>query len=61
MDVKQAAGRLIRNSTDRGFLGLADGRLQTKFYGRTFLNALPTSNIRTLPREEITRIMEDEA
>ena len=61
MDVKQAAGRLIRNSTDRGFLVLADGRLQTKFYGRTFLNALPTSNIRTLPLEEITRVMEDEA
>ena len=29
MDLKQAAGRLIRNSTDRGFLVLADGRRRT--------------------------------
>lgn len=61
MDLKQAAGRLIRNSTDRGFLVLADGRLQTKYYGKTFLNALPTGNIRVVPAKEIARIMEEEA
>lgn len=60
MDLKQAAGRLIRNSTDRGFLILADGRLQTKSYGKTFLKALPTSNIRTLPIEELLRVMREE-
>jgi ATP-dependent DNA helicase DinG len=42
IDLKQAAGRLIRSSTDRGALVLADARLLTKWYGRTFLGALPS-------------------
>jgi ATP-dependent DNA helicase DinG len=42
IDLKQAAGRLIRSSTDRGSLVLADARLLTKWYGRTFLDALPS-------------------
>ena len=57
MDLKQAAGRLIRNSTDEGFLVLADGRLQSKPYGRVFLNAMPSSNVRVEPVDEIARIM----
>ena len=60
MDLKQAAGRLIRNSTDRGFLILADGRLQTKGYGKTFLKALPTNNITTLPVDELLEVMRKE-
>ena len=60
MDLKQAAGRLIRNSTDHGFLILADGRLQTKNYGKTFLKALPTNNIRTLPTDELLEVMRKE-
>ena len=39
--VKQAAGRLIRTSTDRGVLVMADARLLTKGYGKVFLGALP--------------------
>lgn len=42
IDMKQAAGRLIRSSTDRGCLILADNRLLTKRYGNAFLKALPT-------------------
>jgi ATP-dependent DNA helicase DinG len=42
IDLKQAAGRLIRSSTDSGSLILADSRLLTKWYGRTFLDALPS-------------------
>ena len=60
MELKQAAGRLIRTSTDRGFLVLADGRLQTKGYGKTFLAALPTGNIRVLPEEELAQTMRAE-
>jgi ATP-dependent DNA helicase DinG len=48
ISLKQAAGRLIRSSTDSGFLVLADARLVTKFYGREFLAALPSQNIRYL-------------
>ena len=42
LEVKQAAGRLIRSSSDKGVLVLADSRLVTKGYGRQFLNSLPT-------------------
>ncbi|MDO4436520.1 MAG: helicase C-terminal domain-containing protein [Coriobacteriaceae bacterium] len=43
LEVKQAAGRLIRTSTDEGVLVLADSRLVTKGYGKKFLSSLPTS------------------
>lgn len=39
--LKQGAGRLIRNETDRGVLMLCDPRVRTKSYGRIFLNSLP--------------------
>lgn len=58
MDLKQAAGRLIRNSTDSGWLVLADARLQTKNYAESFLRAMPTQDIRTLTISEIARLME---
>lgn len=60
MDLKQAAGRLIRNSTDSGWLVLADARLQTKNYASSFLRAMPTSDIRTLTIDEIAQVMRSE-
>ena len=42
LEVKQAAGRLIRSSTDMGVLVLADSRLVSKGYGKKFLTSLPT-------------------
>lgn len=39
--LKQGAGRLIRNESDRGVLVLCDPRLTTKTYGSVFLNSLP--------------------
>lgn len=39
--LKQGAGRLIRDETDRGLLVLCDPRLSTRNYGRVFLNSLP--------------------
>ena len=57
MDLKQAAGRLIRTSTDSGWLVLADARLKTKGYGKSFLNAMPTTDIREATTEEIAEIL----
>jgi ATP-dependent DNA helicase DinG len=39
--LKQGFGRLIRSKTDRGIVVILDPRVQTKPYGRTFLNSLP--------------------
>ena len=39
--LKQGAGRLIRDVTDRGVLVLCDPRLTTKGYGKLFLASLP--------------------
>lgn len=53
LEVRQAAGRLIRSSTDTGNLVLADRRLVSKRYGSTFLKSLPSKNIRVLPAKRI--------
>ena len=39
--LKQGAGRLIRDVTDRGVLVLCDPRLVTRAYGKIFLQSLP--------------------
>jgi ATP-dependent DNA helicase DinG len=39
--LKQGFGRLIRTSTDRGVVVIADSRIVTKRYGRGLLDALP--------------------
>jgi len=38
---RQGIGRLIRSRTDRGIIVILDPRVQSKPYGRQFLNALP--------------------
>ena len=53
LETKQAAGRLIRKADDRGVLILADKRLMTKSYGKTFLRSLPSQNIRFCSIDEI--------
>lgn len=55
ISVKQAAGRLIRSSTDRGVLVLADSRLVTKGYGRLFVNSLPSKNVVRLEQANVGR------
>ena len=54
LSVKQAAGRLIRMASDRGILVLADSRLFSKRYGRTFVASLPSHSVREVPVEEMT-------
>jgi len=41
ISLKQGAGRLIRDETDRGVLVLGDPRLISKQYGAFFINSLP--------------------
>ncbi len=54
LELKQAAGRLIRSSTDTGGLVIADTRvLGPKRYGPAFLEALPVRDIEVLTTNEI--------
>lgn len=58
LSVKQAAGRLIRTSSDTGVLVLCDSRLVTKRYGRSFISALPSQSCVTLESEMVSRYIE---
>ena len=58
LEVKQAAGRLIRRADDTGALILADHRLVSKSYGKTFLNSLPSKNIKIMKANEIVAELE---
>lgn len=58
LSVRQAAGRLIRTSTDTGVLVLADARLITKGYGRLIIRSLPSGNVSELGRDSIGRFIE---
>ena len=58
LEVKQAAGRLIRRADDTGALILADHRLVSKGYGKTFLNSLPSKNIKIMKANEIVAELE---
>ena len=53
IEMKQAAGRLLRTANDSGILILADHRLITKSYGKTFLASMPSKNIRIMTCAEI--------
>ena len=53
IEVKQAVGRLIRTATDKGIVVLADKRLITKYYGKKFLNSLPSRTITYATCDEI--------
>lgn len=44
LKLKQGFGRLIRRGTDRGAVVILDGRILSKDYGRTFLDALPRAS-----------------
>ena len=58
ISLKQAAGRLIRTSTDTGVLVLADSRITTKGYGKTFVRSLPSANVSVLGADMIGRYLE---
>ena len=51
LQLKQGAGRLIRDEGDRGVLMLCDPRLVSKGYGRQILRSLPPMKPTRLLRE----------
>jgi ATP-dependent DNA helicase DinG len=55
--LKQGFGRLIRSRTDRGVLVLLDGRIQTRNYGKMFLDSLPPYRI-TRERGDVERFFD---
>lgn len=57
IELKQAAGRLIRSKTDTGCLVIADARVLHKGYGREFLGSLPVRDIEALTTERIAEEM----
>lgn len=57
IETKQAAGRLIRKADDTGVLILADKRLLTKGYGKSFLNSLPSRTVKVRSIDEIVEAL----
>ncbi len=54
LELKQAAGRLVRSSSDEGCVIVADGRLSSgKGYARAFIGALPVSDVELLSTEKL--------
>ncbi|OUP10440.1 helicase C-terminal domain-containing protein [Collinsella sp. An2] len=58
LEVKQAAGRLIRSSSDTGVLVLADSRLVSKGYGKKFLTSLPVSSYQRIDAAQVGHYLE---
>jgi len=58
IEVKQAAGRLIRTASDTGVLVLADPRLVQKGYGKAFIKSLPSHTCATLDAKNVGRYIE---
>lgn len=53
LEVRQAAGRLIRRANDTGVLILTDARLISKGYGKVFLRSLPSKNVQFVSTQEL--------
>lgn len=56
--IRQGFGRLIRSSTDRGAFIILDRRIDTKSYGKNFLNALPNVNVKKVSLEVMVKELE---
>jgi Rad3-related DNA helicase len=54
--LRQGFGRLIRSKTDRGVVVILDKRVQTKSYGRAFLDSLPACTVRRGPLTALPRM-----
>ncbi len=53
IEVKQAAGRLIRSSNDVGCLVIADTRVVKMSYGQAFCASLPVADIERIPTAQV--------
>ena len=56
--LKQGAGRLIRDETDKGVLVICDNRLVTKDYGKIFMGSLPNMH-RTRDLQKVVDFLHD--
>jgi ATP-dependent DNA helicase DinG len=60
LELKQAAGRLIRSTTDEGCLVVCDSRVAgPKPYARRFLEALPVSGVTVAGSSDVLREVEE--
>ena len=56
---RQGFGRLIRSSGDKGFFIILDRRIDTKSYGKRFLEALPSVPVQKVSLEHMVNELED--
>ena len=56
---RQGFGRLIRSSEDRGFFIILDRRIETKSYGKRFLDSLPPVSVNKVSLEHMVNELED--
>jgi ATP-dependent DNA helicase DinG len=54
---KQGVGRLIRTSSDRGFIVVFDRRIVTTKYGKAFLDSIPPIPIQKSNIDEIVELI----
>jgi ATP-dependent DNA helicase DinG len=57
--LKQGFGRLIRSSTDRGAIVIADSRVASKSYGATLLRALPPARRILVHWDQVSHALRD--
>ncbi len=55
---RQGFGRLIRSAQDRGVVVIFDRRVQTKQYGRLFIESLPQCTMHVGPLHELPKLTE---
>ena len=55
LQFRQGFGRLIRSAKDRGVVVIFDKRVQTKQYGRLFIESLPQCTTRVAPLHELAK------
>jgi DNA polymerase-3 subunit epsilon/ATP-dependent DNA helicase DinG len=53
---RQGFGRLIRSKSDRGIMIVLDSRVRTRRYGRSFLDSLPSCEMRAGPATDAGRV-----
>jgi DNA polymerase-3 subunit epsilon/ATP-dependent DNA helicase DinG len=53
---RQGFGRLIRCKSDRGIMIVLDSRVRTRRYGRSFLDSLPSCEMRAGPATDAGRV-----
>ncbi len=55
LQFRQGFGRLIRSAQDRGVVVIFDKRVQSKQYGRLFIESLPQCTMRVAPLKDLAR------